>query len=204
MLFNLKNIIKTFNLKIDGILHIGAHHGNEYKIYNDLNIDNCFFIEPLKHNFDVLIKNVPHELCMNIALGNENKQIEMFVEYNNQSQSSSILEPLQHLIQYPNIKFTSKDMVEMRRLDDVEIPVNFNMINMDVQGYELNVLKGAPRTLEKVDIIITEVNRAELYKDCCMVEDLDTFLNFTGFQRVFTSWDGGTWGDALYIKKGKI
>ena len=74
---------------------------------------------------------------------------------------------------------------------------------MDVQGAELNVLLGASETLQHVDYIITEVNRAELYKNCALIEDLDYFLGKYGFERVEEAWDrdNPVWGDALYIKK---
>jgi hypothetical protein len=34
-----------------------------------------------------------------------------------------------------------------------------------------------------------------------MVDKLDEFLSYFGFSRLETDWMGGTWGDALYIKK---
>jgi hypothetical protein len=33
-----------------------------------------------------------------------------------------------------------------------------------------------------------------------MVEEIDNFLNQYGFVREVTSWDGQTWGDALYVR----
>ena len=48
---------------------------------------------------------------------------------------------------------------------------------------------------------MTEVNRDEVYKNCARVEQLDEFLLTYGFERVETTWDGETWGDAFYIKK---
>ena len=74
------------------------------------------------------------------------------------------------------------------------------MINVDVQGWELEVFKGAARTLENIDIIYSEVNFEELYKGCCLVGDLDTFLGNYGFIRVLTNAKPRTWGDALYLK----
>ena len=47
---------------------------------------------------------------------------------------------------------------------------------------------------------MTEVNREELYENCCLVEDLDSYLKNYGFSRVKTFWGGGTWGDAFYAK----
>ena len=78
--------------------------------------------------------------------------------------------------------------------------LKYNFINIDVQGYELEVFKGSLRTLESIDYIISEVNRAELYENCTNVYELDNFLSLYGFKRVETSWEGVTWGDALYIK----
>ena len=78
--------------------------------------------------------------------------------------------------------------------------MDYNFINIDVQGYELEVFKGGKDTLNNIDYITTEVNRDEVYKDCAKIEELDTYLGDYGFQRVETTWDGGTWGDAFYIK----
>ena len=200
MLINLKNLISEFNLKINGVLHIGAHHGEEYFHYLLAGITRHKFIEPLKSNFDILINNVPKEDCINVALGAYSGEIEMFVETANKGQSSSILQPALHLIQYPHIKFEFKEKVKLETLDSFNFN-NYNFINMDVQGYELEVLKGSTKTLEDVDYIYCEVNRAEVYKDCARVEDLDEFLKSFRFERKLTSWDGHTWGDALYIKR---
>jgi hypothetical protein len=126
----------------------------------------------------------------------------MLVESNNLGQSSSILEPKLHLQQYPNIVFDSKEEVEMKKLDDLNIDLeNYNFINIDVQGYELQVFCGGKNTLSKIDYIISEVNRAELYKDCVKINELEDFLKDYGFELVEVNWVGNTWGDALFIKK---
>jgi hypothetical protein len=89
------------------------------------------------------------------------------------------------------------------KLDDFNYDVNkYNFINIDVQGYELEVFKGASEKLNYIDVIMTEINQDELYKDCTQIQELDEFLSKYGFERVETYWwynDG--WGDALYIKK---
>jgi FkbM family methyltransferase len=200
MLVNLRNLINQFSLKINGVLHIGAHYGEEYPEYVSAGITKHKFIEPLKSNFEVLISNVPREDCINVALGSSSCEIDMFVETANKGQSSSILQPALHLLQYPHIKFESKEKVVMTTLDSLNF-IDYNFINMDVQGYELEVLRGGTKTLEKIDYIYCEVNRAEVYKDCAQVQDLDEFLKQFGFERKLTSWEGFTWGDALYVKQ---
>lgn len=202
MLLDLKHLIQKFDMKINGILHIGAHIGQEHSLYKELGIKNITYFEPLKENFRILKENVKDEATLfNIALGNRTGKIMMNVETANQSQSSSILEPQLHLLQYPWITFDSTEEVDIDMLDEVTFDRNsFNMINVDVQGYELEVFKGSTKTLNKIDYIISEVNRGELYEDCAKVEELDSFLTNFGFTRIETNWVGGNWGDALYIK----
>jgi FkbM family methyltransferase len=203
MLLNLKSLVVKHNLKIKGVLHIGAHFGQEFKTYKHLGITNVMFFEPLQSTFENLKENIGNEaILVNTALGNMIGEIEMYTETSNQGQSSSILEPEYHLIQHPNIRFTDKELVKITKLDTfIENKDDYNFINIDVQGYELEVFKGGTEFLKNIDYIMTEVNRAELYKNCAKVEELDLFLGDFGFERVETTWDGVTWGDALYKKK---
>jgi FkbM family methyltransferase len=204
MLLDLRKLIKKHSIKINGILHIGAHYGEEYKLYKELNVKNLIFFEPLKKNFDVLKKNISDEnvVLENVALGNDNKKIIMWVESANNGQSSSILQPKLHLKQYPNIQFNSTEYVNMIKLNDYKYNrENFNFINIDVQGYELEVFKGATDILENIDVIYSEVNFDEVYKGCAKIEQLDEFLSQYGFERKETNNDGVSWGDALYVKK---
>jgi FkbM family methyltransferase len=204
MLLNLENLIKKYNLNLKGVLHIGAHFGREMDAYKKANIKNVMFFEPLPHTFEKLKQYVGENnaIFVNKALGNKIGKADMYVEYDNESQSSSLLEPMLHVTQYPNIKFNDKIEVEIDKLDNIPYNRNdFNFINIDVQGYELEVFKGAIKSLNTIDIIMTEINRANLYKDCVLEDELDEFLlKHYNFKRVETFWAGGTWGDALYIK----
>jgi len=61
-------------------------------------------------------------------------------------------------------------------------------------------LKGGTNTLKNIDAMIVEINKAEVYEGCPLVEDLDEFLGSFGFNRVTTAWQTDSWGDALYAK----
>jgi len=104
------------------------------------------------------------------------------------------------LKQYPYIQFNNKEIVSMITLDSYKPSSNYNFINIDVQGYELEVFKGSTNTLTNIDYIMTEVNNDEVYENCAKIWEIDNFLNKFGFQRVEVNWCGGTWGDAFYIK----
>ena len=92
----------------------------------------------------------------------------------------------------------------MIKLDSFEKDLTeYNFIVIDVQGYELEVFKGAKNTLDNIDYIISEINRDELYENCAKIEQLVEFLSNYGFEFIEHNWVGGTWGDGLFIKKGK-
>ncbi len=203
MLLNLDNLKQKYDLKIKGVLHIGAHVGQEFGTYQRLGIDNVMFFEPVPSTFQRLKENVGDKaILVNTALGNIIGEVEMFTETVNQGQSSSVLEPEHHLVQHPNIQFTGRQNVAITKLDTfIEHKDKYNFINIDVQGYELEVFKGGAEYLNTIDYVMTEVNRAELYKGCARIEELDAFLGGYGFERVETTWDGGTWGDAFYVKR---
>lgn len=202
MLLDFNSLVKKYNMNIKGVIHIGAHHGQEHKIYKENDIKNIAYFEPLTSNFNILKNNVGDDaMLFNYALGNEEKMVEMFVETANRGQSSSVLEPDLHKRQYPHIVFNGKETVTMKRLDDIGLSNEYNLINIDVQGYELEVFKGSVDILKNIDYIISEINRDELYKNCAKVGELKEFLNQFGFELVEETWDGNTWGDGFFIKK---
>ena len=198
----IKYSVDKYNFSIKGVIHIGAHYGQENNIYEDLGVENRIFFEPLKSNFKVLKENVSNKYTLiNKALGNEEKSISMFVEKENEGQSSSILKPKVHKTQYPWVKFEEEEIVEMTTLDRVNFDrEKFNFINIDTQGYELEVFKGAKETLKSIDYIISEINRDELYEGCAQVNELEDFLYTYNFKLVETNWGGGSWGDGIFVK----
>ena len=194
-------------MNISGVIHIGAHFGQEAKDYLDNGISEMVFFEPLSENLKVLEENLSYVandaniMIYPVALGNEEKEVEMYVS-NRDRMCSSVLKPKVVLEQYPDITFDERETVEMMRLDDTDLEFGkFNFLNIDVQGYELEVLKGGAKTLESIDYIYTEINRAEVYENTPHVDELDTYLKPYGFIRVESDWAGDTWGDGLYIKE---
>ena len=203
MIIDLKDLKTKYNLNILGVIHVGAHFGEEFQTYQDLEIKNSIFFEPVSKTFEVLKSNIGNKTTViNKAVGNEKKKIEINIENSNQGQSNSILQPKLHLNQYPSIVFTEKEEVDMVRLDDfIKNPKDYNFMNIDVQGYELEVLKGSKDILNNIDYIMIEINRAEVYENCPMVEDIQSFLSQYNFELVEENWLGGTWGDGFFIKK---
>jgi FkbM family methyltransferase len=203
MIMTLDEIIHRYNSQIRGVLHIGAHHGQEYTEYNANGIENVIFFEPIVSNYKRLLDVVPCGVkTYNLALGNQTGEVDMYVETANGGMSCSVLEPGTHLMTYPQIIFDRKEKVKIDKLDNILFDRSiYNMINIDVQGYELEVFKGAVKTLEFIDLIYTEVNTEEVYKGCATITDIDDFLSQFRFKRVYEAFTcHPTWGDAIYIK----
>lgn len=203
MMLDFDDIYLKYNMKINGIIHIGAHYGEEHEQYKEKNVKNLVYVEPVLKNFNVLKENIKDDsILLNIALGNEEKDIEMFVETANNGQSSSILKPKLHLVQYPDIVFNEKEIVKMKKLDNIGLDLSkYNLINIDVQGYELEVFKGGTNTLNYIDYIFCEINRDDVYENCAKVDELIKFLYKYNFDLVEINWAGYTWGDGFFIKR---
>ena len=83
MIITLDQIIKDYKLQIKGVLHIGAHVGQEYPDYVRHGIKNIIFFEPVKETYRKLLMEVigsdPKVQSYNIALGNETSEREMWI-----------------------------------------------------------------------------------------------------------------------------
>lgn len=201
MLIDIKTHIKK---PVKGIIQVGAHEGGELAELKKLS-NNILMFEPQKNVFERLIKNIGDDkqiIAENFALGSKESTAQMYKEYANSGQSSSLMVPELHTSQYPHIIFNDTEEVLIKTLDLYLKSLNkeYNVILLDVQGYELEVLKGAAETLKNVDYILCEVNRAELYKGCPLYTEIESYLFSFGFKCIEINWAGYTWGDAFYAK----
>ena len=56
-----------------------------------------------------------------------------------------------------------------------------DLLKLDVQGYELEVLKGTPKMLQRAKAVLCEVSFVPLYKGQCLFADVVTFMSLAGF-----------------------
>ncbi len=119
------------------------------------------------------------------------------------TQSSSLLNFGTHKKNYPEIVFTKSYSVITSTLDDIlDKDSEFNFINLDIQGVELDALKGLGAHIDNVKWIYSEVNKKEVYENCSDVKEIDQYLRERGFKRAATCWvKRQGWGDALYIRQ---
>ena len=154
-------------MKINGVIHVGGHIGTEVAQYQQ-QTNNIHMFEPIKESFDQIDNSINK---YNVGLGSKKSTIEFNMAIN--QQSSSFLTPKLHLEQHSWVTFNEpKRLIHVDTLDSYNI-TDCNYLHMDVQGYELEVLKGSEETLKYIDYIYTEINIMELYENCAQLEELD-------------------------------
>jgi FkbM family methyltransferase len=209
MLIKIHNLINHFQLKITGILHIGAHECEEMEDYINVGVmkDKIYWVEamPDKVNFC----RARYGAGLNIYSAVIDVQNDKKVTFNitNNGQSSSILEFGSHAISHPLVHIIDKVEMTTTRLDRLieheHIPISqLNFLNLDIQGVELRALKSMEKYLQHVNYIYTEVNTEQVYKDCNLIGEIDDYLHEFGFVRVAQQiYKEYGWGDAFYMKK---
>lgn len=141
------------------------------------------------------------------ALGAQTTTVSFNV-LNNQV-SSSILKPGKWNYKYHGDKMNIAQTIEVEqvRLDEVLETDVIDIFKLDLQGYELEALKGAEKLLPNVRLITTEVEFVPLYEGQSLFGDIDCFLRSMGFcllnlYELYTQPDGQlTAGDAVYLNK---
>ncbi len=205
MIFDIKAVHERY--PITGAMHVGAFAGEELASYRCLGLNNTVMFEPQPDLYDLVQgKMIAGEKIHNIALGSKQCEKQMYVSWRaggvrqGSGASSSLMRPKKHLTEHTDVLFRRDTInVKVDILDNYYDPA-YNFLNIDVQGYELEVLKGAVNSLPTVDAMILEVNRDEVYEGCPMVEELDEFLKDFGFSRIATAWQSYSWGDAVYAR----
>lgn len=207
-----QGLFDRWNINPKGVLHIGANRGEEAPVYNELKIGKVVWVEANAKIYQDLLHTLtqyPNQHSWFFAAGDENKLVDLHIS-NNAGQSSSVLELGTHLTAHPEVHYTHDQQVMMYRIDEFQFEGDANLegldfLNIDIQGFELNALRGMGDKLHQFKWAYLEVNNVEVYKGCGLVEDIDFYLAAYGFRRVETYNRGGHfdrlgWSDALYVK----
>ena len=180
-----------------GVIHVGGFDGSESVWYEHWGARSVWF-EPLPDKCaEIRAKGLTaHQYAIGSAPGTAKFHLSESL------QCCSLLEPSGHLEQYPQFPFAGSIDVEVRTLDSFGL-TGFDTLVLDVQGYELEVLKGAAKTLEQVRVVYCEVAIIELYKGGALFHEIHERLS-PEFAFLGIDWvDGVTkgWGDALFIRR---
>lgn len=91
--------------------------------------------------------------------------------------------------------------VEAVQLDSLFAGSNIDVLQVDVQGAELKVLKGAKETLKSTKAVLTEVSiHPNLYVESVIFANLDAEFKANDFSLALLGTDLNLTGNALYLK----
>ena len=166
---------KKFNLIVD----IGAWCGTWSLSMNQF-AKNIHCYEPNKLHYECLSRNLSihsHVRLYNQAIGNNDGFVNLTEE--------SATQNTRVLLEEGKTKINKLDSLDLQGVDFIKI---------DVEGLEMQVLKGAERTLENVEYLMIELNgNSERYGSS--KKDIKDHLKSLGFKGLIKMWP-----DIVYYK----
>jgi FkbM family methyltransferase len=198
------------------VIDVGGYIGaTAYALRLILPEVQIYSFEPLEDNYTRLVRTLEpfgRFRAFRTALGDRAGTLD-FHRSDFAASSSALPMGDLHRTLYPETAHTTTVTVPVARLDDyldqmdLQTPV---LLKIDVQGYEAVVLRGAAKTLERVDYLITEVSFRELYAGQPLFDEIHALLTGQGFwyagsiDSMLSPLDGSILqADALFIRKGK-
>tara|TARA_X000000368_G_scaffold418885_1_gene420538 strand:+ start:334 stop:1086 length:753 start_codon:yes stop_codon:yes gene_type:complete len=199
--------------KINSLVHIGGHIGQEIEFYKSLDFDRVIYFEPINEfadNIENKIRYLSNFVLHRCALGNQNSNKLIYIAdkgKKDDSGSTSLKEPKKS-----HISFSTSRIIEVKKYSSF----NYSKIDiaiLDTQGYELEVLEGFENKINTFKFLIVEFSNYEGYKNQTIYKDLNNFLCSNNFSfvnqnkkvlRVFPNSESGSYGDALYVNNKLI
>jgi len=203
---------------IRNVVHIGADRGGELPQYRNLGAKKVVWVEANPDVYGELLENLG---IMNISEVESIPFNQLISDTDDVSTEFNIYygPDAGHLIgnkgmssmlkaTYP-VSECYKGTLELNALtldtflERNELGFDFDMVNIDTQGAEFKVLKGASKLLEKVKYINCEVTfHSPLYQNNSTFGEVNCLLESYGFKRIHVDYcTEGNWGDALYTKE---
>ncbi|MEM6820737.1 MAG: FkbM family methyltransferase [Verrucomicrobiota bacterium] len=212
MLIDLERLCSTYGIHRFGVLHIGAHEAQEREAYQNCGAQRILWIEAnpdlaarLKQQISMDQGLFAQENVLNTAVfDSDGERIQFHVATD--TQASSLLELGTHRDSYPSVTNDKTIEISTKRIETLckeneELFQGLDFANLDIQGAELNALKGFGEVLNQFQWIYTEVNRIEVYKKNGMIWEIDRLLLEHHFFRKNTVFTNAGWGDAFYVRQ---
>lgn len=176
------------------VVQVGASVGQELEIFSKNCIEYGLFVEPLDDQFRILSDRVNYYqnfVAIQALCTAYDGQVAKFYIASNGGESSSILKPLKHLTLYPSVNFADPLALTGWSLDSLvricseqhkSSRSSYELLYMDVQGAELEVVKGASRQLVEGKYVYTEIGLGGGYQGEVEMETLLGALKNYGYR----------------------
>lgn len=176
--FHHKRISKCLcNLNINKVIDVGSHKGEFLEtVLKIQNIDSFYAFEPQKHIFSQLSEKFSENKkvkLFNYALDDEIKNKKLKI--NKLSMTSSLAEfnddslylKLKNFLTFSKSNFIDEYEVQTSTIDKIFENINLKnaLIKIDVEGFEMKVIKGSQRKLKEISFILLENQFGNHYKN---------------------------------------
>lgn len=213
MLIPMDELVAEHDVRPTGVLHLGAHLAEERPAYVAAGVRDIWWVEGNPELVDTLRRVAFNSwdkerhvtdaiIC---AILGEHDAGDLTLHVANNGESSSVLPLGTHATEHPEVVYTGQTYTARSTSVDTLVltrGIDADFLNLDLQGYELPVLRGAIRYLTRWPRwVYCEVNQAELYRGCALVDEIDEWLAAFGFERTAETWTRHGWGDALYTRR---
>lgn len=207
MLIPMDRLQSEYGVSPKGVLHVGAHLGEEAAAYHAAGVRYVLWVEANPRLIGTLSDNVRpysgHDVVRAAVSDTDGAPATLHLA--SFTMSSSLLPPKEHYRFYPHIRYPEEEPVETVTIDTLlervgVLPLGFDFLNLDIEGAELLALKGATKLLPFLKWVYAEVNHEEMYEGCALLPEMDAFLGAAGFERIALQ-DAGYyhgWSDALF------
>lgn len=184
-----KNFLKILSKnQIDCVIDVGANVGQyslklrKYGYQGDI-----YSFEPIITTFNLLEENSKQDNkwhIQNFALGANNGQESINISQNTESSSIFNINEI-HTQNAPKAKYIGKETITIKKLDDIFPEICSNkkgiFLKIDTQGYEMEVLKGAEKSLEKITGLQIEMSLIKLYENEILFDEIISYLKSRKF-----------------------
>jgi FkbM family methyltransferase len=189
------------------IIEAGAHVGRDtVKMAQAWPAGTIYAFEPVPHLYEQLVANTKDFAnihCYQTALSTHKGTATFYVSSEQCNTLSSLLIPHEIARDKPDVTFVPIE-VETTTLDIFIAKHNLSRIDfmwLDLQGYELAVLKASQHALDITHALLLEVSLTERYKDNPLYPEINTWLQAQQFELCIEHLHHRTWGNAFYIRK---
>ena len=176
------NYIKNINqVKNKNIIDAGGYIGDSAIVFSNYTDKNIYSFESFLQNYNLMLKTIElnkknNIIPVNMALGNENKEISIYSNSDTASSGISVETKQSDINSFEN-------KVKMVTLDSYvkENNIEVGLIKTDLEGFEQPFLKGAIETIkEQKPVLIISIyhNYSDFFEIKPMIEDLNLGYKF--------------------------
>ena len=195
---------------IRGVIHVGANDGYEIDWYLKLGIRHVFAVEPEREAFCGLAQKfqaLPEVLLYHGALGDKASRGVLMVPPDDTG-GSTLLTELPHGPSVTGVTHDYRGRQEVSVttfqmlaavLPAFRLTEDYNCLVVDVQGMELQVLKGFGPHLDKMDCLNIECSEVPLYDGEAPASEVVAWLGERGFEAISPIEPHN---DILFVRRG--